>query len=136
MGDSNDTMTISTTQGDVVVRRMPLADYAELLRALDNLPEKFNKIFGDKTEEQLKGMSNAEYIGILPQVLAESWTDVIEIVAVPTDKDAEFMGKLDFADAVDVVAAIVELNDIPRIVAAVKKMLALKGKMARPKAQK
>lgn len=134
MGNSK-TITVSTENGPVEVRKMPLADYAELLGALDNLPKNLTNIFSGIDDEKLKSMSNMELVGMLPSILAQSWSDVVGLVAVPTDKDAAFLMKLDFADAVDIVVAIVELNDFPRIIESVKKMLALKSKLTRPQKQ-
>lgn len=128
MGDSNQ-ITVSTELGDVVVRKMALNDYAELLRALDKLPQKVGEIVGDKNLD-FKKMETTEFLAFLPAVLADSWSDFVALIAVPTDKDAEWLGRLDGADAVDVVVAIFELNDFARIVSAVKKLAALKSKMA------
>lgn len=129
MGNSK-TITVKTEHGNVVVHKMPLADYAELLKALDNVPKQLGAIFGGMDDELLAKMSNVDYLALLPQILAGSWGDLIKVVSIPTDKDAEFMAKLDLPDAVDVVAAILELNDIHRIIAAVKKILALGQKIS------
>lgn len=126
----NSTTIVKTEFGDVTVRKMPLADYAEMLKALDTIPESLMAFFGSKDNKELKSTSNAEFALMLPSLLATCWPDLIGVVAVPTDKDKEFMAKLDLADAVDVVGAIVELNNIPRIIAAVKKAVALKDKIA------
>lgn len=114
---------------------MPLADYAKVLRALDTLPKNLQKHFKGWDDEKLKAMSDTDYIAMLPGILATNWNELIAVIAVPTDKDVEFMSKLDLPDAVDVIAAILELNNVPRIIAAVKKMLALQAKVARPEAQ-
>lgn len=132
----NSTMKVQTEAGLVVVRKMPLADYAELLAAFENVPKQFSEIFGDIGDDKLKDMSTMDFMAMLPMALAKAWPDIINLVAVPTDKDAEFLGKLYFADAVDILAAILELNDIPRIIEAVKKTLALRAKLTRPQKQK
>ncbi len=135
MGDST-TITVDTSQGPVVIRKMPLGDYGEVFRAFEKMPQHFKKITSGLTDDKLKDTKNSEFIAMLPIFLAESWDDVIHVVAVPTDKDAEFLGKVDPADGLDIVAAIVELNDIPRIIDAVKRMAALRSKLARPQKQK
>src|SRR5690349_15503531 len=103
MGNS---ITLDTELGPVVVRKMPLADYSELLKALDTLPKSLMAFFDDLDNKDLAKMSNMDYAIMLPGILANSWNDLIAVVSVPTDKDAEFFGKLDLSDAVDVVAAI------------------------------
>lgn len=127
MGDSNQ-ITVSTELGEVVVRKMALNDYAELLRALDKLPKKVGEIVGNDSLD-FKSMETAELLAFIPNLLADSWTDVVALIAVPTDQDAAWLGQLDGADAVDVIVAIFELNDFARIVAAVKKLAALKSKI-------
>lgn len=131
MGNSqqNISKSVNTEFGVIEIRRMPLKDYAELLRVLENVPEKVMQIFDGFDDEKLNQMSNMDFMKMLPVALAESWEDIIGVVAVPTDKDAEFLGKLDLADAVDVVTTILELNDIHRIISAVKKIVALKSKV-------
>lgn len=127
MGDSKN-ISVETELGVVQVHKMPLKDYAELLRALKNLPQIIAK-FTDK-DVNIDSLSETETLDLIRDLLIESWDDLIAIVAVPTDKDAEFLGRLDGADAIDVIDAILELNDIMRIVAAVKKILARRAKMA------
>lgn len=132
MGDSiSKTLTVSTELGDVVVHKMPLSDYAELLRALETLPKALEKYVAGKDAGTLQNLNNADLIKILPGILADSFTDVVGILAVPTDKDAAFLLQLDGADAIDIIDAIMELNDFVRIANAVKKMQARISK-ARP----
>lgn len=129
MGDSNQ-ITVSTEFGDVEVHKMPLSDYAELLRALDKLPKKIGDIVGKDTD--LKSMDTTAVLQLIPGILADSWGDIAALIAVPTDKDAAFLLKLDGADSLDVIDAILELNDFVRIANAVKKMLARRAKIMAP----
>jgi len=131
MGDSNSKeITVSTELGDVVVHKMPLSDYAELLRALSNLPKNLGEILGDDVD--VKNMANSDFLQKLPGIIADSWGDIGAMLAVPTDKDAAFLLQLSGADAFDIIDAIMELNDFVRIVNTVKKMLARRAKMATP----
>lgn len=127
MGDSR---VIQTELGDVTVHKMPLSDYGKLLQALDSVPQTLIDLFDGMDAKTLQSMSNTQYAMLLPRILASSWDELIGVIAVPTNKDQKFIAKLDLADAIDVVEAILELNDIARIMAAVKKMLALQSKMA------
>lgn len=133
MGDSPDSnsITVSTELGDVTVRKMALSDYAGLLRALDKLPNKIGDLVGANTD--IKSMDSSAILKLIPGILADSWDDIAALIAVPTDKDAEFLLRLDGADALDVIDAILELNDFARIANAVKKMLARRAKIATPK---
>lgn len=121
MGDSK-TTTVSTELGDVLVHKMPLTDYAELLRALDKLPQHIGKLVNDKGGKS--DVSREELIMMLPALAADSLEELAAVLSVPTDKDAAFVMQLDAADVVDLLDAILEVNQFERIVAAVKKMLA------------
>ena len=59
MGDSK-TITVSTEGGDVVVRKLALAEYAALLRALKKLPSEFGKFIEGNDSEALKDTSTLE----------------------------------------------------------------------------
>lgn len=120
MGDSK-TITVSTELGEVVVHKMPLSDYAGLLRALDKLPEHIGKLVNDKGSSEV---SREKLIMMLPSLAADSLEELAAVLAVPTDKDAAFVMQLDAADVVELVDSILEVNQFERIVAAVKKMLA------------
>jgi hypothetical protein len=130
--------TVETQNGPVVVRKLVLNDYAELFRKLKALPEKFGKFIEGNDYEELK-KSETIYQAI-PELVAEAIPDFCELLSVVSDKDAEFFGKLDLADIVDLVLATLEVNDYQRIVASVKKMMALQTKnkdqsLAEPKPQ-
>lgn len=120
MGDSK-TSTVSTEFGDVVVHKMPLSDYAELLRALDKLPQHIGKLVNDKGGKEV---SREQLLMMLPSLAADSLEELAAVLSVPTDKDAKFVMQLDGADVVDLLDAILEVNQFERIVSAVKKMLA------------
>lgn len=132
MGNSTD-ITVSTEFGDVVVHKMPLSDYAELLRALDKLPHRLGELFNDKKFDPKKLNDNVEVLTMVPIFLADSWQDMVALLAVPTNQDAAFLGKLDGADALDVIDAILELNDFGRIYNAIKKILGRRVKTTEPK---
>ena len=131
MGDSKQS-TVSTELGEVVVHKMPLSDYAGLLRALDKLPEHIGKLVKDNKGGK-SDIGRDELIVMLPQLAADSLEELAAVLAVPTDKDAAFIMQLDAADTVELLDAILEVNQFERIVAAVKKMLARRsGQMTAP----
>ncbi len=134
MGDSK-TTTVSTEHGAVLVHKMPLTDYAVLLRALDKLPKHIGELVKDKGGKS--EVSREELIMMLPTLAADSLEELAAVLAVPTDKDAAFVMQLDAADTVELLDAILEVNQFERIVAAVKKMLARRSQApAAPAPQK
>lgn len=121
MGDSK-TITVQTENGAVVVRKLALGDYAVLLRALKKLPQEFGKFIEDNDADQLK--NNSTLFAALPGIIADAIPEFCGVLAAATDKDAGFFETGDLADALEVFAAALELNDYNRIMATVKKLTA------------
>lgn len=116
--------TIATGAGPVEVRKLALYDYAEFIRSLRKLPKGFAEFF--QSGKDVKDM--AVIFDELPILIADSWDDFVAVLAVGTDKDIEFFKSpdLDGADALDIIQALLELNDYQRIIATVKKIMARK----------
>lgn len=120
------TITVTTESGDVVVRKLALGDYAELLRALKKLPAELGKFLDGRETDELKDMDLRAMLPHLPEIIADAVPEFAEVLAVPTDKDAEYFLAGDLADAVDVFVAVIELNDFSRVVKSIKKLTARK----------
>ena len=123
MGNSK-TLTVKTEGGDVVVRKLALGDYAALLRALKNLPTEFGKFIEGNDAKDLQ--NNEVLFSQLPAIIADAIPEFAEVLAVASDKDAQFYLDGDLADAMEVFAAALELNDYTRIVSTLKKLTARK----------
>lgn len=116
------TRIVKTGAGDVTVRKLALYDYAEFIRALRKLPGELADLF--KSGKNVGDM--AVLFEELPELVADSWDDFVAIIAVGTDKDAEFFKSpdLDGPDALDIIDALLELNDYDRAVRTIKKIMA------------
>lgn len=116
----NKTITVETSAGPVVVKKLALYDYAELLKKINALPEELGKLFGE-SDQDLK--DNSKLLKILPAFISKSLPDACNILSGATDKEAEWIGKnLDLADTLEVFVAALELNDYQRIAALIKKI--------------
>lgn len=113
---------IKTGAGDVTVRKLALYDYSEFIRALRKLPGELAELF--QSGKDIGSM--AVLFEELPEMVADSWDDFVAIIAVGTDKDPEFFKspEIDAADALEIIDALMELNDYQRIVKTVKKIMA------------
>lgn len=120
------TITVKTEGGDVVVRKLALQDYGELLKALKKLPAELGQLFDKTDDSELKNMDFKALLPRLPEMLGDAVPEFAQILSIPTDKDAQFFLQGDLADAIDVFAAMTELNDYSRVAAAVKKLMARK----------
>lgn len=121
MGNSK-TLTVQTEGGEVVVRKLALGDYAALLRALKKLPAEIGKFVQGNSAEDLKDQD--VLFNRLPEIIADAIPEFAEVLAVASDKDAQFFLEGDLADAIEVFAAAMQLNDYSRIIQTLKKMTA------------
>lgn len=119
----NKTIEVKTSAGPVVVKKLAMGDYAELLRSFEKLPKQLGTFIQGTSKEDLK--DNETLFSALPAIVADALPEFCSVLAVTTDKDAKFhMEELDLADNIDVLAAALELNDYKRIGAALKKIMA------------
>lgn len=116
------TVTIKTELGPVEARKMVLGDYAELLRGLNKLPEQVSKLVGEDKAE--KGIDRQQLLTLLPTLAAESLPELASVLAIPTDKDGDFIMKLDLPDILELIDGILDVNDFERIQGAIKKLTA------------
>lgn len=123
MGNSK-TITVKTEGGDVVVRKLALGDYAALLHALKKLPTEIGKFVQGNSADALS--DNEVLFANLPGIVADAIPEFAEVLAVTSDKDAQYFLEGDLADAIEVFAAAMQLNDYSRIVNTLKKMTARK----------
>lgn len=123
MGNSQ-TIIVKTEGGDVTVRKLALGDYAALLRALKKLPTEIGKFVEGNSADALK--DNDVLFSNLPGIIADAIPEFAEVLAVASDKDAKFFLEGDLADAIEVFAAALKLNDYSRIVNTLKKVMAQK----------
>lgn len=96
----------------LVVRKLPLGKYAQLLKSLQNLPKHING---------LDGLSNDEIIPKIPTILAESLPDVVAVFTIATDLKKEEVEELGLDEATDVFLAILEVNNYQAVFEKVKK---------------
>lgn len=96
----------------LVVKKLPLGKYAELLKALHNLPKHING---------LDGLSNEQILPRVPTILAESLPDVIAIFTIATDLKKEEVEALGLDEATDVFMAIFEVNNYQAVFEKIKK---------------
>lgn len=120
--------TIDGQTDTVTVRKLALGDYADLLRAVKKLPAEIVKFIDDNDKSALQDLDLKAFVPQLLPMIANSLDEFCDVLAVPTDKDGEyFRTKVDLPDSVDVLVAAFELNDISRVINAVKKLTARKS---------
>ncbi len=99
----------------IIVKKLPLGKYAELLKAVKELP---------KHIQGLDTLDNATIIAKLPDLLANAFPDVVSIITIATDLKKEEVEAMGLDEATNVVLAIVEVNKYKEVYENIKKALA------------
>ena len=118
------TTIVETELGQVVVRKLALGDYVQLLKALKTLPTEIAGFIQGNNVSDLKDMNFI--LGRIPELIANALPEFAEVISIATDKDSSFVLKLDLADAIDLLAVILEINNYARVIESVKKLMARK----------
>lgn len=115
------TKIIHLDDRDVEISKLPLGRFAELLRAIKELPK------------HISGLDNQSAEGIiqqLPFIVSESLPDVIAILAIATPLKENEIEELGLNEVVNLVAGVLEVNKFVEAYETIKKAL------AQPKAAK
>jgi hypothetical protein len=111
-----------SSKKEVIVTKLALGKYAQLLLALEELP---------KHLDTFSSASQNEIIAKLPAVIAASIKDFSKIIAISTDlSEEEILNELGLDDATQLVVAILEVNDYSEVWENLKKILSRPEKTA------
>lgn len=109
------TQTVKLDNGAIEVAKLPIGKYAELLKAIKELP-KHVKGFENKP--------NDEIFAMLPNVIGEALPDFIEILTIATPLKKEDVEQMGLDEVTRVVVAIVEVNNFREVYDNIKKVTA------------
>jgi hypothetical protein len=109
------TQKVQTDFGPIEVSKLPLGRYADLLKAIKNLP---------KHATALQGKSNNEIIDNLPTLIADSLPDIIGILEISTSLKKDQIEQMGLDDVVKIVVAVIEVNNYRDIYNQIKKVTA------------
>lgn len=109
------TLKIQTDIGEVVVSKLPLGKYAELLKAIKELPKHLKGIEGKKVDDVIE---------LIPAIAGEGLGDVIRVLSVATDLPEKDLQTIGLDDAIALFKAIWEVNNFSFIQTEIKKVIA------------
>jgi hypothetical protein len=109
------TLTVVLDTQTVVLKKIPLKRYDELLGSLELLPKKFNA-FGDKTEDEM--------FNSLPKIVLEAKPEVEKIISIATPLTPEQIGELALDESVKLLVGVVTVNRYTSIWGELKKVFA------------
>jgi hypothetical protein len=96
-------ITIKINDKDVVVKKLPLGKYAEVISALDKLPQTLGSI--DK-------VSTEKVLSLLPKMISESFPELVRILSIASDvPEKELTDEYGLDDITVLLKAIFEVNN-------------------------
>lgn len=99
----------------IEVEKLPIGRYAELLKALKEIPKKLTSL-GSVTNEQILEM--------LPALVGDSLPEVFNVLTIATPLKVEELQKLGLDEIVSICLAVYEVNNYKGIYEQVKKAIA------------
>lgn len=111
---------VETEAGQVTVRPLVFADYFQIIQFLQKPIAELAKNADDLPDDP----AIVDILNVIGKILPECQDEIAAIIAVATDKDAKFIQGLDGADTIEVIDAVLQLNDVARIWKAIKKVMA------------
>ncbi len=100
---------------EIIIAKLPIGRYAELLAAIQELPKKFKGFTELKTEE---------IVAIIPQLIGECLPDVLRIIQVSTTLEMEQINALGLSEVVEILVTIFEVNNYQKVFEQIKKVVA------------
>jgi hypothetical protein len=107
--------TVKLDNQTIEVAKLPIGKYAELLKALKELP---------KHVKGLENKPNDEIFAMLPNLIGEALPDFIEILTIATPLKKEEVEEMGLDEVTRVVVAIVEVNNFKEVFDNIKKVTA------------
>lgn len=109
------TITVKLDNREIEVAKLPIGKYAELLKAIKELPKHINGLESQNTDS---------IIQMLPSLIGESMPDFIAILTIASPLKKEEIEEMGLDEVTRVVLAIVEVNNFKEVYENIKKALA------------
>lgn len=109
------TLQINLDNGPIEIAKLPIGKYAELLKAIKELPK------------HVKGLENKDtdsIIEMLPALIGESLPDFIEILTIATPLKKDEIEAMGLDEVTRVVLGVIEVNNFREVYQNIKKALA------------
>lgn len=105
---------IDSIRKEVVIEKLPLKKYIDVLDKIEHLPGQLQKFEGADDQSVLK---------ILPKVIKNSYPDFVEIICIATNLETSEVDELYLHEFIDVVFAIIKENKLAELAQNIKKNL-------------
>jgi len=112
-------INIKINNKDIVIKKLPLGKYAEVLNAFDKIPSKLGSF--DK-------LSQDKIIGILPKLLSDSFPELIKIISIASDvSEEELTNEYGLDDVTLLIKGIFDVNNFNLVKKNIQGLLKKKG---------
>lgn len=109
------TITVTLDSKEVEVSKLPIGEYAGLLKAVQELP---------KQVKTLENLNSDTVIELLPVLLGSCMPDIVRIIAIAVKLPVEEVALLGLAEIIRLVEAIYQVNNYGDVYEILKKALA------------
>jgi hypothetical protein len=109
--------TILINNKEVKIKKMAIGQFAKLMLAIEKLPDIISKNF---SLEEVQNLEVQTLLTKLPLFLANSQDEIFKVVEVASGIKKKEIEELDIEEFIDVVTAVLELNNFKAIVNKVK----------------
>lgn len=114
----NKTISVKLNDRTIEIARLPLGKYADLLKALKELPKRI---------PSLANKSNDTILQELPILIGEAFPDFINILTIASPLKKEEVEALGLDEVTRIILAIVEVNNYAEVYENLKKAFARPG---------
>lgn len=99
----------------IEVKKLPIGEYAELLKAIKKLPSHFKNI---------DDLDVSTIIDKLPEIIGDSLPDLLAVISIATKMPVEEVEQLGLDDISKLIIAIYKVNNYAEVYQLIKKGLA------------
>jgi hypothetical protein len=108
-------------QIELDIQRLPLGKYADLLQALQELPKHLKEF------QDVKSMTNDDFLAIAPQLIAKGLPDIIRMIPIATTLTPEQTQELSLNDLIEIIYTVYVVNNYQSVFEKIKKLMAQRG---------
>lgn len=83
----------------------------------------FTEVYGGATPEQVRNPN-----GMMLQFISAAGERLIDIYEIVLGKDKEWLGDIQLSDEIEIIKAVIEVNDFPFLISQVQSLMRLKIK--------